>query len=275
MNNSGSLYIDKPSFLHELDGSVKLVWVLCWSIFTFMFMDIRIFLALILAGAILLGMSKIEFRYMKPLILFVVGFTIFNSLLLLIITPSHGSKLTGTTTVLLELGIYQLTLENVFYVLTISAKYIALLPITLLFLFTTHPSKFASSLNRIGVPYKVAYTVSIALRYIPDIKDEIKHIIMAQEARGTAFKRGDAPANQILKNYTTVLVPLVLGSLERIEVVSNAMDLRGFGKQKARTWYIRERITKKDIIALIVGILFIVGGLLLKANAIAYFWYPF
>lgn len=275
MNNSGSLYIDKPSFLHQLDGSIKLIWVVCWSVFTFMFMDMRIFLALTLAGAILLGLSKIEFRYMKPLIFFVLTFTVFNSLLLLILTPNHGSKLTGTTTVLLNIGIFQLTLENVFYVLTISCKYIALLPITLLFLFTTHPSKFASSLNRIGVPYKVAYTVSIALRYIPDIKDEIKHIIMAQEARGAAFKRGDAPVKVILKNYMTVLVPLVLGSLERIEVVSNAMDLRGVGKEKTRTWYIRENINRNDIVALIVGILFIGMGLLLKANMTEYFWYPF
>lgn len=275
MNNSGSLYIDKPSFLHRLDGSVKLIWVLIWSIFTFMFMDIRIFLALILVGTILLAMSKIEFRYIKPLLLFVVGFTIFNSLLLLILTPSHGSKLTGTTTPLLEIGFFTLTLENVFYVLTISAKYIALLPITLLFLFTTHPSKFASSLNRIGVPYKVAYTVSIALRYIPDIKDEIKHIIMAQEARGTAFKKGDAPIPTILKNYATVLVPLVLGSLERIEVVSNAMDLRGFGKAKKRTWYIRAHIMTSDWIALGVGILLIILGFVLKANMPDYFWYPF
>lgn len=274
MNQTGSLYIDKPSFIHRLDGSIKLIWVICWSIFTFMFMDIRVFLALILVGGILLKMSQIEFKAIKPLLLFVLGFTVFNSILLLILTPMHGSELTGTVTVILDLGVYKLTLENIWYILTISCKYIALLPITLLFLFTTHPSKFASSLNRIGVSYKVAYTVSIALRYIPDIKDEIKHIIMAQEARGVAFKKGDAPVSVILKNYMTVLVPLVLGSLERIEVVSNAMDLRGFGKSKKRTWYIREDITKEDKIALAVGILFILLGFYMKSQ-MAYFWYPF
>ena len=274
MNNTGSLYIDKPSFLHQLDGGVKLIWVVLWSIFTFMFMDIRIFLALIVIGAILLYCSKIEFRRMRVLIGFILGFTLFNSILLLILTPNHGSELAGSTTVLFKVGFYTLTLENLFYVLTISCKYIALLPITLIFLFTTHPSKFASSLNRIGIPYKVAYTVSIALRYVPDIQAEVKHIIMAQEARGVAFKRGDAPVMTILKNYMSVLIPLVLGSLDRIEVVSNAMDLRGFGKDKTRTWYVREPFTRLDIIALVIGVLFIAVGLILKAN-IGYFWYPF
>ena len=274
MNQTGSLYIDRPSFIHDLDGSVKLLWVLCWSIFTFMFMDLRIFLALIVGGAILIYLSKIPFKYVRPLLLFVLGFTLFNSVLLLILTPAHGSELAGSETVVWELGFYKLTLENLFYVLTISLKYIALLPITLLFIFTTHPSKFASSLNRIGVPYKVAYTVNIALRYIPDIKNEISHIMMAQEARGAAFKKGDAPLKVIIKNYVTVLIPLILGSLDRIEVVSNAMDLRGFGKHKKRTWYIRENITRQDVIALVVAIGLIILGLVLKSQ-ISYFWYPF
>lgn len=40
------------------------------------------------------------------------------------------------------------------------------------FLMTTHPSQFASSLNKIGVSYKVAYAVSLTMRYIPDIQEE-------------------------------------------------------------------------------------------------------
>ncbi|CDO02826.1 ABC-type cobalt transport system, permease component CbiQ [Oceanobacillus picturae] len=32
-------------------------------------------------------------------------------------------------------------------------------------------------------------------------------------------------------------MPLIFSSLERIEVISNAMELRGFGKKKKRTWY--------------------------------------
>lgn len=275
MNNSGSLYRDKASFLHTLDGSVKLIWVICWSIFTFMFMDLRVFICLTLIGSVLLALSKIEWYYIRPLVFFILGFTAFNSILLLILTPHYGSELAGSTTVILTLGFYKLTRENLFYVLTISFKYIALLPITLLFLFTTHPSKFASSLNRIGIPYKVAYTVNLALRYIPDIKNEISHIIMAQQARGVAFKKGEAPLSHLLKNYMTVLIPLVLGSLERIEIVSNAMDLRGFGKAPKRTWYVRESITKKDVIALIMVLLFVAIGFALKATRISYFWYPF
>ena len=39
-------------------------------------------------------------------------------------------------------------------------------------------------MNRIGVSYKISYSVSLALRYIPDIQREYKEISVAQQARG-------------------------------------------------------------------------------------------
>ena len=49
---------------------------------------------------------------------------------------------------------------------------------------TTHPSQFASSLNQIGVPYKIAYSVSLTLRYIPDLQEEFFHY---QDVSGSAW----------------------------------------------------------------------------------------
>ena len=39
-----------------------------------------------------------------------------------------------------------------------------------------------------------------------------------------------------LKNSVNILLPLILTSLNRIDVISNAMELRGFGKNKKRSW---------------------------------------
>ena len=40
-----------------------------------------------------------------------------------------------------------------------------------------------------------------------------------------------------IKNMMNIFVPLIFTTLDRIELISNAMDLRGFGKHKKRTWY--------------------------------------
>ena len=50
---------------------------------------------------------------------------------------------------------------NLFYLLNLVLKYFCTVPLAILFLMTTHPSQFASSLNQIGVPYKIAYAVSL------------------------------------------------------------------------------------------------------------------
>ncbi|HBF37971.1 MAG TPA: cobalamin biosynthesis protein CbiQ, partial [Firmicutes bacterium] len=182
MTRSGALYIERDSIFHKLDGSVKLLMLIAWTIFIFLFMDARIFMAMIILGFFMLYLAKLPFKTLRPLILFVVVFTILNSLVLILVTPDYGSLLAHRYTVVLNLGLIRLTSETLFFALTLSLKYLAILPITMLFIFTTHPSSFAGSLNRLGVPYKVAYAINIALRYIPDVNEEVKAIINAQEA---------------------------------------------------------------------------------------------
>lgn len=275
MSKSGSLYIERNSMFHGLDGSIKLLMLIAWTGFVFAFMDARVFLGMILIGLCILKLSKLPAKAIWPLFVFIFVFTLFNSAFLLLITPEYGSKLTGSYTDLISLGVYSITLETVFYCFTLSLKYIAIMPITILFLFTTHPSNFASSLNRVGVPYRIAYAVSIALRYIPDVKTEVENIINAQEARGVAFRKGDAGLGTRLKNYATVMVPLLLSSFNRIEVVSNAMDLRGFGKNKSRTWYHRKKYTGLDIAFAALSFAVLATGIAIKLIVGAVYWYPF
>ena len=45
----------------------------------------------------------------------------------------------------------------------------------------------------------------------------------------------------------TNLLRTYFWSMEKIEVVSNAMELRGFGKKKRRTWYAHRKLAAADI----------------------------
>ncbi len=272
VTRSGALYIERDSIFHRLDGSVKFLMLITWTIFIFLFMDARIFISMIILGFLMLSLAKLPFKTLKPLILFVVIFTVVNSFVLILVTPDYGSILAHRHTVAIHLGFLQLTYETLFFALTLSLKYLAILPITLLFIFTTHPSSFASSLNRLGIPYKVSYAINIALRYIPDVNEEVKAIINAQEARGVGFKKGDAGIFKRMKNYITVLLPLLIISLHRVEVISNAMDLRGFGRYKTRTWYCRKPLTGLDFIFVLLAILLVFIGIYLKIRMKTRFW---
>ncbi|HWO98323.1 MAG TPA: energy-coupling factor transporter transmembrane component T [Bacillus sp. (in: firmicutes)] len=275
MSRMGTLYIEKDSFFHRLDGSAKLLLFMTWTIITFMFLDIRVFLFMTLLGIAFLYLSQIPFQRIQILVWVMLTFNLINSLFILVITPAYGSELTGTSTGILAIGYHIINLETIFYVMTLSLKYANLLPITLVFIFTTHPSRFASSLNKIGVPYKIAYAVNISLRYIPDIQQELKNILFSQQARGVGFKKGEAPFKQRIKNITSIAVPLITSALQRIEVVSNAMDLRGFGKHKKRTWYNRTSFQAMDYVVFILCIGSLALAIWLKVNVLQTFWYPF
>ena len=53
-----------------------------------------------------------------------------------------------------------------------------------------------------------------------------------------------------LKAASSILIPLILSSMERIETISNAMELRGFGKQDKRSWYSGRDFGKADLAAI-------------------------
>lgn len=275
MSRMGTLYVEGDSFFHKLDGSVKFLLFIGWYILTFMFLDLRVFLAMSIIGVLMLCVAKIPFKYIKPLLWVMIVFNLINSIFILLITPTHGTNLVGTNTGVIYIGYNTINLETIVYVLTLALKYANLLPITLIFIFTTNPSKFAASLNKIGVPYKIAYAINIAFRYIPNIEEEFKVILNAQEARGISVKKGEASLIERMKNVGSIAMPLVSSSIHRIEVVTNAMELRGFGKNNKRTWYNGNTMVKKDYIVIGILILTLIIAFYLKKNVFTTLWYPF
>ena len=62
-----------------------------------------------------------------------------------------------------------------------------------------------------------------------------------------------------MQNRVLIFWPLIIHSLERIDTVSNAMDLRGFGKKDTRTWFYTNKAKSQDFIALFVGIFILIA----------------
>lgn len=55
-----------------------------------------------------------------------------------------------------------------------------------------------------------------------------------------------------LKRSASILIPLIMTTMDRIELISNAMDLRGYGKHRKRTWYARKPLRTADYISMAV-----------------------
>lgn len=268
-------YIDRPSPIHRLTGATKLVCLLLWSFAAMASYDTRLLIALTVLSLGLFALSKIRLEDVSFMLGFTAVFMVINNVLIFLFSPQHGVSLYQTRHVLFSLGgNYVITREQLFYHLNLVLKYLASIPVVLLFICTTNPSEFAASLNRIGVRYSVAYSVSLALRYIPDIQREYREISQAQQARGIEMSKKENLVRR-LKGASAILIPLILSSMDRIEVISNAMELRGFGKNKKRSWYMARPFTRWDILAMIGCGLLLAAALLLNHLNGSRFWNPF
>ncbi|MBQ7703641.1 MAG: energy-coupling factor transporter transmembrane protein EcfT [Firmicutes bacterium] len=267
-------YISRKSPIHDLTGATKLVCLLLWSFATMMTYDTRILAVLPVLAFVLFAVSKIKLRDVSFMIGFTLAFMVLNNILVFLFSPEHGVELYGTSHVVAQLwGGHVLTLEQLWYHFNLVLKYLSSIPIVLLFVCTTQPSEFAASLNRIGVPYSISYAVALALRYIPDIQKEYNDISKAQQARGIEMSKKVSLVKR-LKAASTILIPLIMLSMDQIETVSNAMELRGFGKNKKRTWYMARPFTKWDILSMVFCVILL--GLAIWSNVSrgTRFWSP-
>ncbi len=268
-------YIDRDSPIHRLTGATKLVSLLLWSFAAMMTYDTRLLAVLPVLSVLLFAVSRIRLRDVHFMLVFTLVFMVLNNVLVFLFSPQHGVTLYGTKHVLFTLGgRYVVTKEQLFYHLNLMLKYFASIPIVLLFVCTTQPSEFAASLNRLGVKYTIAYSVSLALRYIPDIQREYHDISQAQQARGIEMSKKQTLLKR-LTSASAILIPLILSSMDRIEVISNAMLLRGFGKKKKRTWYMGRPFCIQDFLAMAFCALLLLAALWLNVRNGGRFWNPF
>jgi len=249
--------VDTP--IHRLSGLTKL---LCFLFLTFAVMysyDIRVILIVMAFSIAILMVSRIKFSQIRLMIVYVLIFLVTNTIITFFFSPENGVEIYGTRHEIAHLfGKYNLTSEQLFYQVTKFFKYASVIPLGMIFLLTTNPSEFASSLDRVGVNYKAAFAVALTLRYFPDVQRDYRDISQAQQARGLDLSH-KARLKDRFKNALLIIIPLIFSSLDRIELISNAMDLRGFAKEKTRTWYSSKKFTRQDYSAVVISALIFIA----------------
>ncbi len=258
-------YNTADTYIHRLSGLTKLA---CFLFLTFAVMfsyDLRVILLMMVLSVALMRVAKIRFSQIRGMLIYVLIFLVTNAVISFFFSPEQGVKIYNTKHVIAEVWGVSLTWEQVFYQVTKFFKYASVVPLGMIFLLTTNPSEFASSLNGVGVNYKAAYAVALTLRYFPDVQRDYHDIYLAQQARGLELS-AKARFFDRFKNSLLIVIPLIFSTLDRIELISNAMDLRGFSKSKTRTWYTWRKLSRQDILAMAVS-----GAILLATIAVSVF----
>lgn len=254
-------YIDRDNFIYNLSGLTKLIAFICLTFSVMFSYDIRYIIFVLILSFCFFRISEISFRQIRTMMIYVGVFLLLNFCLTYLFSPQYGTEIYGTVHEIFRFNSrYTVTLEQILYQLTKILKYASGIPLGIIFLLTTNPSEFAASLNRIGVSYKAAYALALTLRYFPDMIRDYQDISLAQQSRGLDLSKKEKLGTRV-KNMMNIFVPLIFTTLDRIELISNAMDLRGFGKHKKRTWYAGKPLGRNDYLVMLFSAAVLAGSL--------------
>ena len=254
-------YIDRDNFIYNLSGLTKLLAFICLTFSVMFSYDIRYILFVLLLSFLFFRISEISFRQIRTMVIYVAVFLLMNFCLTYLFSPQYGTQIYGTTHELFRFSSrYTVTLEQLLYQVTKILKYASGIPLGMIFLLTTNPSEFAASLNRIGVSYKASYALALTLRYFPDMIRDYQDISLAQQSRGLDLSKKEKLGTRV-KNIMNIFVPLIFTTLDRVELISNAMDLRSFGKNKKRTWYAGKPLGKNDYLVMLFSAAVLAGSI--------------
>ena len=256
-------YFPGNSPLHTMDPRMKIILTILFIVMVFLAKSVSAFLLIIAFTVSLTVLSripvKIVLRGMKPLLLIIL-FTAFIN-----IFWTRGEYL------LVHFWIITIYFEGVMYAVMMMVRIAALLVGTSVILtYTTSPIALTDGLERLLSPLKklkipvheFSMMMTIALRFIPTLIEEVDKIMNAQKARGADFSTGGITKRA--KALIPVLVPLFISAFRRADELATAMECRCYRGGEGRTRMTERHLRVSDFSFLLLFC--VVGGSLVFLN---------
>jgi len=255
-------YYPVESFVHRLDPRLKLLGVV---VYITMLLTISGVWGYVFAGACMAAViyaSKVPFRYMLRGLRAVIVLVLFTAVLNIFFTPG--------TTILVSFWKIKITLEGVIVALRMGVRLTMLVIGSSVLTLTTSPIQLTDAieyilrpLKKIGVPsHEIAMMMTIALRFIPTLMEEMDKIMKAQMARGADFDTGGLIKKA--RSLIPLLVPLFISAFRRADELAVAMEARCYRGDINRTKMRVLKFGARDFKALAGIALFVAGVLLLR-----------
>jgi energy-coupling factor transport system permease protein len=149
-------------------------------------------------------------------------------------------------------GILGVTSEGLLYGMAVGLRLNCFVLAAVIFLTCTRIEDFTYGLSRLGVPFVISFTLSLAFRLTPLFMETGQTIVMAQRARGLDLDTGGLIAR--LRRYAPIIVPILVSGLRRADQLAVALESKGFGNRARRTVLSDYPVTWRDLV-LLLGVL--------------------
>ncbi len=241
------------SFIHKLDARAKILSCFVLIIFIFLCKNFAAMGLMYLLICIVYAFTRLSPRLMakslKPLIP------------IIILTSVLQLYYNNTGDVLWSYKKISITDGGVYTAVFIVIRIVALLVISSVLTYTTAPTDLTDAIEKLLSPLKIfkvdihtfAMMMTIALRFIPTLIDEIDRIMSAQKARGADFESGNLLKR--IKALFPIFIPLIISSFKRAFELADAMSCRCYVGGKGRTRMRKMCFSYRDVIAGVVTVI--------------------
>lgn len=246
-------YFPGTSPIHRLDPRMKIILTILNIAALFLCRNFFSLILMLAVSVFWVLLSRIPFSTILKglkMILIVLVFTAF----LQIFYNDGGTVLWHPV----EKWDFKITTEGVFSAVFIAVRIISLILLSTLLTYTTSPTMLTDAIERLLSPLKLlkipvhslAMMMTIALRFIPTLIEEIDIIMSAQKARGADLETGSIV--QRAKALVPILVPLFVNSFRRAYELAFAMEARCYGGDEKRTRLRVMKLSGRDFVMLAV-----------------------
>lgn len=141
-------------------------------------------------------------------------------------------------------GPFALSRESIGYGVAMGLRLDAMLISGMVFVSCTKVEEFAFGLRALGLPFPVSFALSLAFRLVPLFFTRITIIVQAQQSRGLDLQTGNVL--QRARKYVPLLVPIFVYAIRDTDLLSMALESKGFGMGGQRTEYQKFRVAWYD-----------------------------
>lgn len=245
-------YLDHDSTLHRVYPLIKLAWVLIVAVGLFLYREPTsgaVMLGVVLLTAILF--ARVSFKQIMSSAKLIFGLGILLMLFHFFADPGEPVYRLGPLTIT-DGGLH----EGPIFFFRLSVVVLA----SFVLIWTTHPRDLMVSLNKAGIPYRYAFAVFLAMRFLPLIQREVDAVKAAHSIRGRAARSGIFHRIKLWQRY---MFTVLINGLRKAEATATAIECRGFGAYPDRT-YVKPVVFQAGGLALVVLFLLLQAGLVIS-----------
>lgn len=255
-NISIGQYFPGDSFVHRLDPRLKLYSMLLFIISIFFIESFLVYIPVVILILSTILVSKLPLKMILKSLKGVMFIVLMTVVLNIFLTPGE---------IIFKYWIFSITKEGVRISFFMAIRITLLIMGTSVLTLTTSPIALADGLEYSMKPleklrfpsHAVAMMMTIALRFIPTILEEMDKIVKAQTSRGADFESGNLIKRA--KNLVPLLVPLFINAFRRAEELAVAMESRCYRGGEGRTKMRALKYSKKDYITMFFITFFFAG----------------